>query len=92
MKQQIYASRKVRVDEVKQEVRALKGSTPCADCGNNYPYYIMDFDHVEDNKKYNVSHLVQYGSKDLVDKEIEKCEIVCSNCHRERTHKRRNGV
>jgi len=24
----------------------------------------------------------------LIDAEIAKCDIVCSNCHRERTHKR----
>ena len=27
-----------------------------------------------------------------IKKEIEKCEIVCSNCHRIRTHKRRNNI
>lgn len=91
IKSQIYASRKIRVDKLKDEVRKLKQETPCSDCGIRYPYYVMDFDHLED-KEYNVSHLLQFASKNLVEKEIKKCEIVCSNCHRERTHKRNSGV
>lgn len=62
-------------------------SGPCADCGVIYPHYVMDFDHLGD-KKFLVSRLVAYGSVDLIDKEVSKCDLVCSNCHRERTHQR----
>jgi hypothetical protein len=70
-------------------VRSLKEKTPCTDCGINYPYYVMDFDHIQDKIK-NVGRLMKNSHNTLL-KEIAKCEIVCSNCHRERTQKRLIG-
>ena len=72
-----------------QYLRDLKTKTPCIDCGINYPYYVMDFDHVRGQKHANVMELVSTLSKKRIDLEIAKCEIVCSNCHRIRTHMRR---
>ena len=72
-----------------QYLRDLKTKTPCVDCGINYPYYVMDFDHVRGQKHANVMELVSTLSKKKIDEEIAKCEIVCSNCHRIRTHIRR---
>ena len=72
-----------------QYLRDLKTSTPCIDCKINYPYYVMDFDHVRGVKHANVMELVSTLSKKRIDEEIAKCEIVCSNCHRIRTHMRR---
>jgi len=47
----------------------------------------MDFDHVGE-KTSEVSALVRTrGTKRLLE-EIEQCELVCANCHRERTFKR----
>lgn len=72
-----------------QYLRDLKTKTPCVDCGINYPYYVMDFDHVRGVKHANVMELVSTLSKKKIDEEIAKCEIVCSNCHRIRTHMRK---
>jgi hypothetical protein len=72
-----------------QYLRDLKTKTPCVDCGINYPYYVMDFDHVRGQKHANVMELVSTLSKKKIDLEIAKCEIVCSNCHRIRTHMRK---
>lgn len=65
---------------------------PCADCKINYPHYVMDFDHVREVKLAHVSHLVSRGcaEKTLRD-EMSKCEVVCSNCHRTRTHLRKEA-
>ena len=68
-------------------IKELKEKTPCMDCGKNYPYYVMDFDHVKDKKINGVGRMLQYGFSTLK-KEIAKCEIVCANCHRERTQNR----
>lgn len=58
------------------------------DCGVKYPPYVMDFDHRDPSEKLlNVSKVGRYGIQSLLD-EIEKCDVVCSNCHRERTHQR----
>lgn len=72
-----------------ETIRQAK-NVPCADCGNKYPYYVMQFDH-QDNKFKNVSAMTTYSKARLLS-EISKCEVVCANCHAERTFKRRNGV
>lgn len=71
---------------VRKKILATAKSVPCADCGNVYPPHVMDFDHLRD-KTLNVSHMVTYSIKRLTD-EIAKCEVVCANCHRERTFRR----
>lgn len=61
---------------------------PCVDCGLSFPWYVMDFDHVR-GKKFNVSRsTAQMRSIESIRKEISKCELVCSNCHRIRTFTR----
>lgn len=78
---------------------------PCMDCGIKYPYYVMDFDHRNPDEKLFLISQAGYGnshngnvrktlgsggvSKENLLREIAKCDVVCSNCHRERTHKRR---
>ena len=70
-----------------------KKSVPCSDCGRSYAYWVMDLDHVRGKKIREVGRMVaQRASLDVVAKEIAKCDVVCSNCHRERTHRRRSGV
>ena len=50
----------------------------------------MDFDHLEGEEKVlNVAAMVGRGwALQRILDEIAKCEVVCSNCHRERTYKR----
>lgn len=74
----------IRAD-VKALIRARK-SVPCADCNKEYPYYVMDFDHVRGKKKFNIGAGANSYSLRVIEKEIDKCEVVCSNCHRQRTH------
>lgn len=62
-------------------------SGPCMDCGRTYQPYVMDFDHRDPSTKVcKVSSLVYSGSEQMVLDEIAKCDLVCSNCHRIRTH------
>lgn len=63
---------------------------PCADCGNTYPHYVMDFDHLSD-KNFNISNGGLMVSRDQLEQEIAKCDVVCSNCHRQRTYQRIHG-
>jgi len=66
----------------------LKNSSNCMECGKSYPHYIMDFDHVKGEKRYNLSQIRNH-SLQTVKREIEKCDIVCVNCHRVRTYNRK---
>lgn len=68
----------------KRFVNAAKAGKPCADCGRIYPPYVMDFDHVRGVKAANISQMK--SSLEDIAAEIAKCDLVCANCHRERTH------
>lgn len=63
------------------------------DCKQSFPYYVMDFDHRDPSKKEaNVGSLRRDGaSLEALKTEIAKCDIVCANCHRVRTHKKKDG-
>lgn len=74
-------------------VDTIRANTPCTDCNTSYPAYVMDFDHLPQfDKVDSVIHLALRGATKKLEEEIKKCEVVCSNCHRERTHKRKNGL
>ena len=73
----------------KKYVIHLKDKGVCTACGRRFHHAAMDFDHVEDNKKMSVSHMVNSGyTIKKVQLEIDKCELVCANCHRVRTYDR----
>jgi len=71
---------------LKDLVRAKKDK-PCVDCGVKYPFYVMQFDHTDPSQKVaNVNRLVANRSMKKALAEIEKCEVVCANCHSIRTY------
>ena len=71
---------------VRAKIHELK-AVPCADCGLRYPPYVMQFDHVRGQKCFNVGEAITLNMAALL-AEAAKCEIVCSNCHAERTWRR----
>lgn len=58
----------------------------CKDCGTD-DIRVLEFDHLKD-KKFNISGSVYKYTWKKILKEIEKCDIVCANCHRIRTYSR----
>lgn len=73
--------------QFKKRLMEIKEAAGCADCGIRN-HIVLDFDHIRD-KKYNVSRMIHDGfSWAAIKKEIAKCEVVCANCHRLRTHNR----
>lgn len=65
-------------------------SRPCTDCGVQYPPWIMDFDHIDGAiKTDNIADMGRWAmSEETLLREIAKCEVVCANCHRQRTYER----
>lgn len=74
---------------IKEFIANYKQSRSCADCKENYPYWMMDFDHLSD-KEFGISSFYR-NTQDIekIKNEIKKCEVVCANCHRNRTYLRR---
>lgn len=74
----------------KAKIDAMKGK-PCADCNNTYPPVCMDFDHVKGEKLFDIASYTKFSSSmkwQRIQDEIDKCELVCANCHRLRTEER----
>jgi hypothetical protein len=71
-------------------VRSQKLNKQCVDCTIIYDPVSLDFDHIHDDKIMDVSRMVIHRcSIKTIKNEINKCEIVCSNCHRIRTEQRK---
>jgi hypothetical protein len=88
-KKEIKAWRKQRRRQYEVLVQDAKDK-PCADCGKVYPYWVMQFDRIKPGKVDDVSSMVgQVRSLPLLLTEMQKCEVVCANCHANRTHLRR---
>jgi len=59
----------------------------CIDCGGEFHPVCMDFDHREPMKKsYNIAAMLNTHSLGRIMEELDKCDLVCANCHRLRTH------
>ena len=58
----------------------------CVRCGYNKCPEVLEFHHRNPSEKeFNISSKGHCRSWERVKKEIEKCDLLCANCHRE-TH------
>jgi len=71
-------------------------SIPCMDCDTIFPWCAMDWDHRPGEvKEFTISS--EGWAKATPERiakfehEITKCDLVCANCHRIRTWKRKNN-
>ena len=62
---------------------------PCTDCGKTYNPWQMQFDHVKGKKEFEIQKGIRNRYKlEKMLVEIAKCELVCANCHADRTYLR----
>lgn len=82
-------ARALRRNKVRQEltdyIRRAK-NVPCTDCGQEYHYCQMQFDHVHGKKEFSIGEgIAKAITVSLLKEEMDKCEVVCANCHFLRT-------
>jgi hypothetical protein len=90
-KKQYRSNVKRRRIDLRIWIRELKFKLKCSQCPEDYPA-CLDFHHPGNKEKSgrrghndgdNVAALVQRGcSRVRILKEIEKCIVLCANCHR----------
>ena len=72
-----------RMQNLKRQMVKYKGGE-CVRCG--YKKYIgaLEFHHLDPSKKdFNPSSLKRYKFDERIKEELDKCILVCANCHRE---------
>ena len=85
-KAQLKANKEAARQRGRDYVANYFATHPCADCRESDP---VTFDHVRGTKRANVSDMVRDGlGLEVVKAEIEKCDVVCYNCHSLRTQGR----
>jgi len=66
-----------------ERINKVKVARGCDRCGYNKCPVALDFHHINGDKRFGVAHC---GARkwETVEDEIAKCELLCSNCHREK--------
>lgn len=79
--------RKLKIEIKKGYVKAVKLTNGCKSCGYSKMSNVLQFDHIDRSlKKIGVSDMVGKNyNLDALKNEINKCDILCANCHSEKT-------
>lgn len=77
-----------RRDSIKALLTELKTDKGCIKCGESNPL-CLDFHHKDPTTKtVNVSEMGRRGwSIERIIEEINKCDVLCANCHRKEHNK-----
>jgi hypothetical protein len=84
-------AQRAREDRGRDFLLALR-DRPCAECRNRFPPFIMQFDHRDASTKKFLVCQTRPSSAARILREAAKCDIVCPNCHRDRTFRRRQAT
>jgi hypothetical protein len=73
--------------------RNYKSTLSCIKCGEDHPA-CLDFHHRDSNEKESEISLMVNDSVsiDTIKSEIEKCDVLCSNCHRKHHYNEKYGL
>ncbi len=80
---------RARADRNRKRIKEYKLSKGCIDCGYNKHPAALEFDHLPQYIKINTVASLCYAAWDKIQAEIDKCEVVCSNCHSIRSASRK---
>lgn len=58
----------------------------CQDCGYNKCIAALEFHHLDPSSKEANWNKIRLWEWSKVESELDKCVLLCSNCHRERHH------
>jgi len=67
--------------EAKERLERIKSRTPCAHCGHTYHHSQVDVVRREGRRRIPLSRMLHLSWQRIAE-ELERGEIVCSNCSR----------
>ena len=69
-------------ESLRDYINSVRQKSGCMKCGESH-VAVLDFHHVRGRKSFSIaSYNDNCASRDKIDKEIKKCIVLCSNCHR----------
>jgi len=77
-KKSVCRKRAVNMQSIITEIKRAAG---CKYCTEKDPV-ALDFHHTNKDKEFNIGRGGKSMSLDKLLKEIQKCEVICANCHR----------
>lgn len=81
-KECISANTLERQRTLKRQCVEYKGGR-CEVCGGHFHPAVFDFHHMNpDEKDFTLSHVKSLKFSDVIKAELDKCILVCANCHR----------
>lgn len=85
-----YLARNTKDKHEKRDfIQKYKEFHGCMDCGGKFPYFVLDLDHRDPHdKKFALNRIHLLTSWDKMVEEINKCDVVCANCHRIRSYEK----
>jgi transcription elongation factor Elf1 len=78
----IRSLKKEKRAEIRKQYQEYKKTLICSSCGED-DWICLDFHHPDPNIKENtIGSMISSSSFEKILKEINKCIVLCSNCHR----------
>lgn len=90
-KQDLYKKQVERWIKIKKKAIEYKGGC-CQRCGYNKYYGSLQFHHINPSEKDVSWTKLRLRSWDKIVFELDKCDILCANCHAEVHHELRGGT
>lgn len=80
-KQKYIDKAKLKRIEYRERWKEYKKTLKCNRCTENHPACLCFHHSDQSTKEHTVSWLVVNGSFESLMKEVDKCEVLCANCH-----------
>ena len=85
-KEAVKATSKLNAKTYKNKWKSFKATLSCVQCGQNH-VATLDFHHVDSTtKEVSVNRLIKNRAYKKAMEEVEKCIVLCANCHRIHHH------
>jgi len=85
----IKVKRRIYIKERRKWFNEYKQTLKCSQCDENHPA-CLEFHHIDPKEKdFGIAEALRQLNlgKDEILKEIDKCEVLCSNCHKKLHYK-----
>lgn len=86
-KEDLYAKQKEHRVKMRQLLLEYLNNHPCEQCGESDPV-VLEFDHIDPSTKTaTIAKLLSgHAGWNRISTEIDKCRVLCANCHRRHTY------